>query len=207
MRPILNACSFLAGRLEEEAARPAMHQDPARCTARALSSSCKNLADHGQRNSTEADHATSLGGREGSLSPKQALNQLADRTSAPIRIDSFRVCGARIAWPSRLRCPTASRKFCSRVEAFYRHPHVAMCLTHLMWEAVLLQHVISAHACSCCHGDHFAASAPLQLRGGRSQHRHRHGMLQRGDPPMRLHSLRIYLPCSGRHLDGHVPIL
>ena len=41
MRPILNACSFLAGRLEEEAARPEMHQDPARCTARALSSSYK----------------------------------------------------------------------------------------------------------------------------------------------------------------------
>ena len=66
MHPILNACSFLAGRLEEEAARPGCIKTPARCTARA-ELQLQNMADHGHHNATEADHITTLGGREGRL--------------------------------------------------------------------------------------------------------------------------------------------
>jgi len=106
MRPILNACSFLAGRLEEEAVRPAMHQDPARCTAHA-ELQLQNMADQRQHNSTEADYATSLGGREGSLSPKQALNQLAEETRLRLLSSTTALgfCRCRTAGPSRLRRP------------------------------------------------------------------------------------------------------
>ena len=100
MHPILNACSFLAGRLEEEAARPGCIKTPARCTARA-ELQLQNMADHGHHNATEADHITTLGGREGRLNHRPQTNRRTTSVSLPK--GSFRVCGCKIAWPSRWR--------------------------------------------------------------------------------------------------------